>query len=213
MSVRIDAATAEDADAIVEMWLSLAEGQRSYGSHLRAEDNREQIRDTIARHIVLDGLRVARLKDEHAETSDAQAESADARTESSDAQAKSSDSPSAEQDLVGFVMFGLEAGTYVQDVSRGVVRNLYVRPAYRGDGIGAALLATAETALEETGADVATLEAMAANDRARSFYEEHGYTPHRIKVEKPLGAADESERTTAENERSIDENDTHTRED
>lgn len=177
MSVRIDAATAEDAEAVVEMWLALAEGQRSYGSHLRAEDNREQIRDAIARHIVLDGLRIARL---HGDQADA------------------SDSEFPEQGLVGFVMFGLEAGTYVQDVSRGVVRNLYVRPEYRGDDVGSALLKTAETALNDAGADVATLEAMAANERARSFYEDHGYTPHRVEVEKPLGGADE--------------NDTHTRE-
>lgn len=178
MSVRIDAATSEDAEAVVEMWLSLAEGQRSYGSHLRAEDNREQIRDAIARHIVLDGLRVARLRDDRADASD---------------------SEYPDRGLVGFVMFGLESGTFVQNVSRGVVRNLYVRPEYRGDDVGSALLATAERALDDAGADVATLEAMVANDRARSFYEDHGYTPHRVELEKPLGGTDE--------------NDTHTRED
>lgn len=177
MPVRIDAATAEDAEAVVEMWLSLAEGQRSYGSHLRAEDNREQIRDTIARHIVLDGLRVARLRDDQADASDPEY---------------------PDGGLVGFVMFGLEAGTYVQDVSRGVVRNLYVRPDYRDDEVGSALLTTAETALADAGADVATLEAMAANERARSFYEDHGYRPHRVEVEKPIGGTDESDTHTRE---------------
>jgi ribosomal protein S18 acetylase RimI-like enzyme len=179
MSVRIDAATAEDADAVVDMWVSLANGQRSYGSHLAAEDNRKQIRDAVARHIVLDGLRVARPGD--------------------DSERPTGDSDGLESDLIGFVMFDLEAGTYVQDVSRGVVRNLYVRPAYRGDGVGRALLTTAEAALNDAGADVATLEAMATNERARSFYADQGYVLHRVEFEKPLGETEE--------------NDTHTRED
>ena len=155
MSVRIDVATADDADAVVEMWLSLAVGQRSYGSHLLAEANSEQIRDAIARHIVLDGIRVARIE------------------------STESDAPS--------------------DALGGVVRNLYVRPDHRGDGVGATLLEAAEAALDDAGADVVTLEAMEANDRARSFYAQQGYEPHRIEFEKPLGDADG--------------NDTHTRED
>jgi ribosomal protein S18 acetylase RimI-like enzyme len=175
MSVRIDAATADDADAVVEMWLSLATGQRSYGSHLLAEDNSEQIRDAIARHIVLDGIRVARIQDDATESN--------AQTDA----------------LAGFVMFGLETGAYAQDVSRGVVRNLYVRPDHRGDGVGATLLEAAEAALDDAGADVVTLEAMEANDRARSFYAQEGYQPHRIEFEKSLGG--------------VDRNDTHTRED
>jgi ribosomal protein S18 acetylase RimI-like enzyme len=222
MSIRIDVATAEDADAVVEMWVSLAAGQRSHGSHLAAEENRKQIRDAVARHIVLDGLRVARLSDDLEETSVDEVEETsedgpgalvgDSSGDASDSQSRSVGSdvdtgrslsvdqqPEQDSDLIGFVMFDLEAGTYTQDVSRGIVRNLYVRPEYRGDGVGRVLLTTAEAALDDAGADVVTLEAMAANERARSFYHNQDYVPHRIEFEKPLNKTDQS--------------DTHTRED
>jgi ribosomal protein S18 acetylase RimI-like enzyme len=207
MPVIIEDATAEDADAVVEMWLSLAAGQRSHGSHLCAEENREQIRDSIARHIVLDGLLIARhdpdgevapetdLGSEETATDDP--DSDETTTDDPDSKDVAGDDPDADAP-VGFVMFDLETGTYAQDVSRGVVRNLYVRPPHRQAGVGAALLDAAEASLAEAGADVAALEAMADNDRARSFYADHGYTPHRVEVEKPLGATGK--------------NDTHTRE-
>lgn len=194
-SVRIDAATAEDADAVVEMWVSLARGQRSYGSHLTAEGNRKQIRDTVARHIVLDGLRVARLGDGGDSESGA-TDDASGAEEPSASERRAVGSDSEDADLVGFVMFDLEAGAYVQDVSRGVVRNLYVRPERRGDGIGEALLTTAEAALNDAGADVVTLEAMATNERAHSFYSDLGYTPHRIEFEKRLGETEENDTHT-----------------
>jgi ribosomal protein S18 acetylase RimI-like enzyme len=92
----------------------------------------------------------------------------------------------AERDgsLVGFVTFAPETGDYQTDVDRGVVHNLYVCPDVRGDGVGTDLLAVAERALAERGAEVVALEAMAANDRARRFYERHGYAPTRVEFEK-----------------------------
>ncbi|WP_313695407.1 GNAT family N-acetyltransferase [Halorarum halobium] len=92
--------------------------------------------------------------------------------------------------ICGFVMFGPETGSYEQDVERGVIRNLYVRPADRDRGIGSRLLAAAEATLADEGADVASLEAMAANEDARRFYDRAGYEEHRIELEKPLGAAE-----------------------
>lgn len=222
MPIRIDAATAEDADAVVEMWVSLAAGQRSHGSHLAAEENRKQIRDAVARHIVLDGLRVARPTHDPEDTTESNVEDTpegdpdavdgasfenasddQSRSLGSDADMFPSFSvdqqPEGDSDIIGFVMFDLEAGTYAQDVSRGIVRNLYVRPDYRDNSVGQVLLTTAEAALDDAGADVVTLEAMAANERARSFYHDHDYVPHRIEFEKPLDTTDQS--------------DTHTRED
>ena len=38
---------------------------------------------------------------------------------------------------------------------------------------------------EREGRFVVSLEAMAANERARRFYERHGYRPHRVELEKP----------------------------
>lgn len=158
MTVTIEAGDAADTDAIAELWVALATDQRAYGSHLLAEENREQIRDAIARHVVLDGLRVARPESED------------------------SDLP-----IVGFVMFDVETGAYEQDVDRGIVRNLFVRPGHRDEGIGGALLSAAEEALADAGADVVALEAMFSNEDARRFYMNQGYYPHRVEFEKRVG--------------------------
>jgi ribosomal protein S18 acetylase RimI-like enzyme len=88
------------------------------------------------------------------------------------------------EELVGFVMYDFETGTYEQDVRRGVVRNLYVVPSRRDEGVGTRLLARAETALADAGADVVALETLAGNDAARRFYERHGYESHRVELEK-----------------------------
>ncbi|QLH83603.1 GNAT family N-acetyltransferase [Halosimplex pelagicum] len=89
-------------------------------------------------------------------------------------------------EIVGFVMFTLDRGSYEMDVTQGVVENLYVVPERREEGIGAELLATAEARLDELGADTVTLEAMADNLAARRFYRRHGYDTHRVQLEKPL---------------------------
>lgn len=88
--------------------------------------------------------------------------------------------------LVGFVMFHLERGMYDQDARRGVVENLYVRERSRNAGIGARLLSAAESELADRGADVIGLSVLAANERARSFYADRGYEPHRIAMERSL---------------------------
>ncbi|MBX0294452.1 GNAT family N-acetyltransferase [Haloarcula nitratireducens] len=87
--------------------------------------------------------------------------------------------------IVGFVMLTIERGRYEQRRVRGLVENIYVSPAYRRRGIGSALLGAAEATLTEAGADVVALEALAENDAARQFYAAHGYTPHRVELEKP----------------------------
>ncbi len=94
--------------------------------------------------------------------------------------------------LLGFVMFTLEQSRYKQDASRGVVENIYVRPDLRSEGVGAALLDAAETALAEWGADVVSLEAMADNEAAKRFYTGAGYEEHRVEFEKPLGTDTDS---------------------
>ena len=88
--------------------------------------------------------------------------------------------------LAGFVTFGRESEAYDQDAARGIVHNLYVRPADRSNGIGSALLAAAEDRLAALGVDAVALESMAENEAARRFYGRHGYAPHRIELEKPL---------------------------
>lgn len=87
-------------------------------------------------------------------------------------------------DIVGFVQFAPEGGDYVQDVERGVIENLYVRPDHRHEGIGGDLLERAEQELVDAGADRVCLEVLAPNDAARRFYARHGYEPHRVELER-----------------------------
>jgi ribosomal protein S18 acetylase RimI-like enzyme len=87
--------------------------------------------------------------------------------------------------VLGFVMFSVEAGEYQQDQTRGLIRNIYVRPDDRNRGVGTALLEAAETRLVERDADTVGLEVMAENEAARRFYRRRGYEPHRVTLEKP----------------------------
>lgn len=89
--------------------------------------------------------------------------------------------------ILGFVMFSVEQGSYEQDLHRGLIENLYVRPDSRGEGLGSELLSRAESQLAQRGVDAVSLDVMADNERARRFYREHGYGSHRVEFEKPLG--------------------------
>ena len=88
--------------------------------------------------------------------------------------------------ILGFVMYTIEGGRYEQDVTLGLVENLYVRSDSRRDGIGSALLDGAEQRLTDAGATAITIEAMADNEAAREFYATHGYEPHRVELEKSM---------------------------
>jgi len=148
--VDVTTATTADVDAVVDLWVDLAAGQQSHGSHLLAEANRSAIREAVVRRVVTDDVLLAR----------------------------------ADRDVVGFAMLTVETGRYEQDVTRGLVENIYVRPAYRGRGIGSSLLDAAEAALTEAGVDVVALDVLADNDEARQFYRANGYEPHRVELEK-----------------------------
>ena len=149
MSVDVAPADRDELDALADLWVDLAVEQREHGSHLHAAANRATIRESLARHLVVDGLLVAR-----------------------------------DGGPVGFVAFDRESSGYDRTVDRGVVRNLYVVPERRGEGIGSRLLEAAETALAEAGVDRVALEALASNDDGRRFYERHGYRDHRVELEK-----------------------------
>ncbi len=147
--VVIEAATSADIDHVVDRWVELARDQRTYSSHLLANENRGTVRDSVARHIIEDTLLVAR----------------DSR-------------------IVGFIMFELQAGVYQQTTTCGLIQNVYVEPSHRDEGIGSALLDEAEATLAERGAETFSLEVMVENENARRLYENRGYEPHRIEMEK-----------------------------
>ncbi|PHQ39943.1 GNAT family N-acetyltransferase [Halorubrum persicum] len=163
-SVRVTPAAAADIDPVTDLWIALAESQRTHGSTLLAEGNRAAVREWVARSAVTGELLVARGGGEDGE---------------------------AGGDPLGFVGFALDHGGYERDRTRGVVSNLFVVPERRGEGIGGDLLDAAERALREAGAETVALEALAANDRAREFYAERGYEPHRVELTKSLTAGDE----------------------
>ena len=142
-------------DTLADMWVALARDQSAYGSHLRPEENRTRIRESLASHVVTDGVRVARDPDD--------------------------DPP-----IAGFVMFSVDSDGYERDVTRGTVENVFVRPARRNAGVGAALMDAAEASLAARGADVVGLEAMAANAAAIRFYRRRGYAAHRVVMEKSV---------------------------
>lgn len=158
--MRVEPAGIDVADELADLWVELAASQREYGSHVLADENRARVRESFVRHAVTDGLVVARAEDDEG-------------------------TPTGEGDaLLGFASFHPETGAYEQDVSRGMIENVYVVPGRRGEGVGSALLEAAERRLFEAGCDVVVLEAMADNERARRFYRRHGYEPHRVEMER-----------------------------
>ena len=61
--MKVESPEMSEVDDIAELWVRLAVDQREHGSHLLAEENRNAIRESIARHVVVDGVRVARDPD------------------------------------------------------------------------------------------------------------------------------------------------------
>ena len=176
---RVAPATADDIEAVTDLWIALAKGQRRHGSTLLAEGNRAAVRDWVARSVVTGELLVARPRERRVD---------DGETDR--------DAP----DPIGFVGFALDRGDYERDRTRGTVSNLFVVPARRGEGVGSALLSAAERALREAGAEAVTLEALADNDRAREFYARHGYDRHRVELIKSLSADEAASETDGRGE-------------
>jgi len=58
--VNVEPATADDVDAVADLWTALADGQREYGSHVRPSDSRTAARETLARRAAIGRLLVAR---------------------------------------------------------------------------------------------------------------------------------------------------------
>lgn len=88
--------------------------------------------------------------------------------------------------IVGFVMYHVETGVYEQDVTRGIVENVFVVESARERGVGSRLMDYAEDRLREQGVEVVGLSVMAENEDARRLYAERGYEPHRIEMERDL---------------------------
>lgn len=59
MAIEFDVPGVDAAEKVTDLWIALAEEQRSFGSHMEGAPNRERIRSTFASHIVADELVVA----------------------------------------------------------------------------------------------------------------------------------------------------------
>jgi ribosomal protein S18 acetylase RimI-like enzyme len=61
--VDVTTAATEQVTTLTDLWVRLAQGQRQYGSHLLASENRSVIREVILRRIVADNVLIARNTD------------------------------------------------------------------------------------------------------------------------------------------------------
>ncbi|WP_276257734.1 GNAT family N-acetyltransferase [Haloglomus litoreum] len=165
--VLVERGETADAEAVADCWVALATDQQDHGSRLHAARNRSAAREAALRHAVTGGLFVARRVEGTAESD----------------RAADTDGGGS---LLGFVTASRATGDFVETADRGVVRNIYVRPAERGRGIGTALLRAAESHLAEQGVSVVSLEVMAANEAARRFYRRHGYEDHRVELQRTI---------------------------
>jgi len=53
----------DHVDEIVDLWVALAASQKQYGSHILAEENRSQLRESVLQHLAGDRLLVAQRAD------------------------------------------------------------------------------------------------------------------------------------------------------
>ncbi|EMA21117.1 MULTISPECIES: GNAT family N-acetyltransferase [Haloarcula] len=59
--MEIATASMDDVDTIVDLWVRLAESQRTHGSHLFGDRNRTAVRETVVQRVVAENVRIARI--------------------------------------------------------------------------------------------------------------------------------------------------------
>lgn len=154
--MNIEQATIDDVETLAELWVSLAADQKQHGSLLEAEPNHNAATETLARHIAMDRVLVAREDD------------------------------AGNNEICGFVVFQTQEGTYSQTVQTGEIVTLYVVPEARNQGVGTNLLCAAEAALAAAGVEYISLSVLADNEDARRLYRRAGYDTHRVELTKRI---------------------------
>jgi ribosomal protein S18 acetylase RimI-like enzyme len=86
---------------------------------------------------------------------------------------------------VGQVWLGTARDPYTGEFG-GYIYDLFIDPAYRGQGIGKALMHAAEAASRHRGDKTLTLAVATWNHPAHTLYESLGYTPERLTMSKVL---------------------------
>jgi ribosomal protein S18 acetylase RimI-like enzyme len=84
---------------------------------------------------------------------------------------------------IGFVIVTLE---FFIVIPQGYISSIYVKPKYRGKGIGAALIGQAESWAKAKGAKSIKLDVSRINETAISTYEKSGFVTTRYQMDKAL---------------------------
>ncbi|HVV21399.1 MAG TPA: GNAT family N-acetyltransferase, partial [Pseudonocardiaceae bacterium] len=80
-------------------------------------------------------------------------------------------------DVVGHLLGGFSAPSSMWTVPRAFLISMFVRPEWRGTGVGSRLVGQFREWAAERGAEQLRVTAYAANEGAIRFYQRHGFTP------------------------------------
>ncbi|EMA57447.1 GCN5-related N-acetyltransferase [Halorubrum distributum JCM 13561] len=182
-----------DADGLYELKLAFERGlgENTGGDEKAAayegkltDAYRERWLDWVDRCVDADPRCVTVAVDERADDGEADAGDADAGdADAGDADA--GDEPEAEA-VVGYVFVLPERTAMIWDAA--VLNEIYVAPDYRGTGVADDLIdaALALAADQDLPLDRIVLDVDPTNERAKGFYDRHGFEPWGEMVARPL---------------------------
>lgn len=90
---------------------------------------------------------------------------------------------------VGHLVGKLREPTTLQPVRSAVLESMRVAPDLSGSGVGGQLAERFLAWARESGAQLASVTAYAANTGAQRFYARHGFTPQSVTLRAPLAGA------------------------
>jgi GNAT superfamily N-acetyltransferase len=89
-------------------------------------------------------------------------------------------------DMAGSLVGRINRESSLRPVRVAELESMYVRPEYRGVGVGTALVAEFFEWARGRGAKLAAVTAYAANDRALAFYGRNGFVSRSVQLETVL---------------------------
>ena len=92
----------------------------------------------------------------------------------------------AEGKVIGYLVGYLRRSSSLRPVKMAELESMYVREAYRGQGVGQQLVQKFLEWARERGVERVSVTAYVANERAVAFYEKLGFTAKRLTLELGL---------------------------